>query len=346
MKYRFDFGSEVISVPGRAAKYIASASREKLAVLLSLACDPSASDKKRAQALAISKKELTDAYEYWLDLGVISEAKISEAADFVGNKADDRGAKKASAEKPAALDDSSPHLTKRELTHSLSDEDNARLIEYCQQLMGRVFNAAEAERIVSVRSYLGVSADFIAAICKMLKKEGKLTVRSVENLAIKLHDEGIADNDALYDYIARREKALSYENEVRKLFGIGERNFTSAERKMLEKWASFGIDTEMIGFACELTVAKTDDASLKYANAIIESWGAAGIKTVADAKKQEEEFKSKTSRAKKKKTDEKAASSFDTDDFFEIALRRSYGDEFYENYKNGEAQNGSKTDDK
>jgi DnaD/phage-associated family protein len=212
--------------------------------------------------------------------------------------------------------------------------------------MGRVFNAAEAERIVAVRSYLGVSTEFIALLCKHLKDEGKLTVRSLESTAIKLHDEGIVDIDGLFDYFDRREKAGEFESKVRSLYGLGSRAFSPAEKKILENWASLGIDEDMIEYAYELTVNATGGASLKYSNAIVEKWKADGVDSVAEAKKREEEFRSRTqSKASRQKTaaprkspENATISSFDTEDFFEKALRRSYGDEFYEkNLKKGES---------
>ena len=350
MKYKFNFGSEVITLPRAAAEYLRAASRDKLAVLISLAADPSMTAKKRAELLGISEEKIAEALAYWAALEVIgaTSAAQKESGDAPEKK---QTAKKSAAatdektapakeksERPAALMNDTPHMTTPELTGAASNADNKRLLEHCQQLMGRVFNAAEAERVVAVRSYLGVSTDFIAAICDHLKKEGKLTVRGLENLAIELHDAGIADADALFDYFDRREKAKAFEAKVRSLYGLGARALSASEKKLLEKWAALGVDEELITYAYELTVDATGGASLKYTNAIIEKWAANGVKSVDEAKKREADFRARTeskgqksarTQAKAKKPENDTISSFETEDFFEKALRRSYGEDFF-----------------
>lgn len=408
MKYRFNYGSDVISLPKSAAEHLGSVSRESLAVLISLASEKSMSDKRRAEELGITPETLDSAIRYWSAVGVISaegaaaaqtdtktadakrngqpknahgagaegvaaagnagEAAGSKTAvtgsktEAAGRKTVAAGSKTAAAgsrseagkKKPAGvLDSSTPHLTIPELAGHAGTEKTALLLEYCQQKMGRMLNSAEAERIVGICDYLGVSSNFVALLCDNLKKEGHLTTRALENLAIELHDRGITDYDALTAYIDHREKARSFEGKVRKLFGLGSRALTPAERKMLEKWAELGTSSEMIDFAYELTVSTTGNASLKYSNAIIESWAADGVTNVEEAKKREEDFRQRSSKKssgrteRKKKAGEQTHSSFDTDDdFFEKALRRSFGNDFYDNVWNGEQADSGDGDKK
>ena len=379
MKYRFNYGSEVITLPRSAAQYVAAASKDKLRVLFSLAAEPAMTAKKRAESLGMTEDALAAAIAYWSAVEVISVDKPAQSDKENKVRRDERAAatsRKSAGGMTAVGDDSekekhtgpasepkasaksgrddaqtgvtallneTPHMTTRELSSAAVNADNRSLLEHCQQLMGRVFNAAEAERIVAVRSYLGVGADFIALLAKSLKDEGKLTVRAIENTAIELHDKGVADRDALLEYFERREKAHAFEGKVRSLYGLGSRALSPAERKILEKWAALGVSEDMIEYAYALTVDATGGASIKYSNAIVEKWAAHGVKSVAEAKKREEEFRSRTqSKATRQKTGAKkiadeTISSFDTDDFFEKALRRSYGDDFFEGVIKGDA---------
>lgn len=367
MKYSFNYGNDVITLPKSAAAHLAHASRESMALLISLASDKSISSKKRAAALGISVQELEDAVLYWSALGVISlqdtdavragetvspqNNDIAEKTSGARNggstesgrrSANTSGSKKAPsrrADTGIPLENSTPHLTIPELADHARTEKTSWLLEYCQQKMGRMLNSAEAERIVGICDYLGVSCDFVALLCDNLKKENRLTPRALENLAIELHDRGITDYDALIEFTDHRERAHSFEGKIRKLFGLGSRALTPAEKKMLERWATVGTSAEMIDFAYELTVSTTGNASLKYANAIIEAWAADGVKSAEEAKKREENFRQRTSKKpaeRKKKTSEQTISSFDTDDYFEKALRRSFGNDFYDNVWNGD----------
>ncbi len=403
MKYSFNYGSDVITLPKSAADKLGNISRESLAVLISLAADKGISAKKRADKLEMSIEALESAVRYWAALGVISVesadahastaksavaakgtdidsgdiragigAGFSAGSGFEGNdSADDGrghakgrvsagrhkpskgdgeadGSQTGAADSAVPLDNSTPHLTIPELAEHAGTESTAWLIEYCQQKMGRMLNSGEAERIVGICDYLGVTSDYVALLCDSLKNENRLTPRAIENLAIELHDRGITDYNDLREYIAHREQAHSFEGKVRKLFGLGSRVFTPAEKKMLERWAILGTNGEMIDLAYELTVSTTGNASLKYANAIIEAWAADGVKSAEEAKKREEDFRRRTSRKppeRKKKPAEQTISSFETDDdFFEKALRRSFGNDFYENVWNGEEPPHGDTD--
>ena len=74
----------------------------------------------------------------------------------------------------------------------------------------------------------------------------------------------------------------------------------------------------MIENAYELTVNSTGEASLPYAGKIMDNWFKAGYSTLEQAKEAEFTYK------KKKENEKQSDSSFDNDEFFEAALKRSY----------------------
>ena len=89
---------------------------------------------------------------------------------------------------------------------------------------------------------------------------------------------------------------------------------------MLRSWQSFGYNAEIVRLAYEKTVAATNEPSVPYTHAILERWNAEGLKTVEQICAYLEEQETK-----KNGTGERdLGNSFDTDDFFEAALRRSY----------------------
>ena len=105
---------------------------------------------------------------------------------------------------------------------------------------------------------------------------------------------------------------------VRKLFGMKSRSLTAKEKKCISKWfGELGYGEALVTKAYELTVAATNEASMPYANAILERWYAEGFKTLEDVENAEK------TRAETVKS-EQSSGSFDTDDFFEAALKRSY----------------------
>ena len=86
---------------------------------------------------------------------------------------------------------------------------------------------------------------------------------------------------------------------------------------MLEKWISFGYGIEIVRLAYEMTVSATNEASVPYANAILERWNADGLQTL-------EQIRASLEAQKEKKAAKPTEGSFDTDDFFEAALQRGF----------------------
>ena len=130
-----------------------------------------------------------------------------------------------------------------------------------------------------------------------------------------MYDMGIDNAEALKVKLEELETIAANESRVRGLFGLKARALTTKEKKFIESWfGKFGYDIEIVSRAYEITVNATGEASLPYANAILERWNAEGLKTV-------EEIDS--SIEKKKSESKNELGSFNTDDFFEAALKRS-----------------------
>ena len=89
---------------------------------------------------------------------------------------------------------------------------------------------------------------------------------------------------------------------------------------MLRGWQSFGYGAEIVRMAYEKTVSATNEPSVPYTNAILERWNAEGLRTAEEIRSYLEEQEAKKNGNGKSGL----GNSFDTDDFFEAALRRSY----------------------
>ena len=104
------------------------------------------------------------------------------------------------------------------------------------------------------------------------------------------------------------------------MFGMKSRALTTKESKLLRAWMGFGYGIDIVRLAYERTVAATNEPSVPYANAILERWNAEGLRTLGEVQEYLSEQEAKKNGAGKPEL----GNSFDTDDFFEAALRRSY----------------------
>ena len=230
---------------------------------------------------------------------------------------------------------SAKNLTGDEMASVIDESDGMKqLIEECQALCGKVFTPTDISKIVALRKDLGLDCETVLLLFfyhfeKLDAMGRKLTVSYVEKSAYSLYNQGIRTADALQAYIKDVEMRNSNQYRLRKLFGMGERAFTKKEKGFFEKWLTeWALPFELVEHAFDLTVDKTGKAGLEYMSRILSDWHDSGISTVEQAEKASADYRSSADYKKKfketAKEEETAPSSFNTDEFFEKALRRSY----------------------
>jgi DnaD/phage-associated family protein len=116
----------------------------------------------------------------------------------------------------------------------------------------------------------------------------------------------------------------------RGMFGIGERALTKREEDAFTRWlAEYGYSADIIGIAYDITVNTTGKASVSYADKILAKWYAAGCRTEEQVEeliaREKQGFATKTPSKKAADPKPSGIGSFDTDEFFQRALERSYG---------------------
>jgi DnaD/phage-associated family protein len=214
-----------------------------------------------------------------------------------------------------------PDYTTEELAEILEKRmETSQLIHECQQTLGKVFNTREINVILGLVDYLALGWEYVIELIGYCARIGKRSVGYVERITYSMIDEGIDNVNALKAKIEELEGVWKYETFVRKLFGMKSRALTAKEKKCIGKWfGTFGYEKDVVSKAYEITVNTTNESSVQYANAIIERWYSEGMKTLEDIERAE------AKRREEKKVSDNTEGSFDTDDFFESALQRSYG---------------------
>lgn len=287
--------------------------------------------KDAAEALALTEGEVRSSVKFWRGAGLLgasrrpaadkaaaAEAAQPEAADAAAKTASDTG-----ADKP--LRDKRPmHLNSAELCRVAKENaDFPALLHAAQQTAGWIFNESEIEIIAVLYASLRLPGEFILSLIGYFVCKKEMPLRYVEKVAYDLCDKGITTPEALEEWLRRREERETNEGFVRRLFGLGQRALTEKEHAAVDSWFNLcGYGEDMVRAAYEKTVNTIGKASIAYASSILRAWHEAGYKTPADV-----EAAGQAKRAKPAaKGSGKQPQSFDTEDFFEKALRRSYSD--------------------
>ena len=320
MIVNINYGNSVAVIPAAAMEHLASASLNDVKALVAIAAESGREGidlKKLADKVGMDLGELVVSLNFWQRAGIVS---MSEALQI---KTDDTPAPETETpEKKHAIlrkSDEIPRYTTEELSVILEKRaETSHLIDECQQVFGKMFNTHEINIVLGLVDYLALGWDYVMELLEFCAKQGKHSLNYVERTAFSFVEEGIDNVDMLKARIAELEVIKSNETFVRKLFGMKSRALTAKEKKSISRWfGEYGYGESIVSRAYELTIAATNEASVPYANAILERWHSEGIRTLEDIDKAEQ------NRLEANKS-EPVAGSFDTDDFFEAALKRSY----------------------
>jgi DnaD/phage-associated family protein len=316
---KLNFGQEVLVLPASVLSHLDAATPEQLRVLLWLASDLSLCTKHKqlAKLAGCDAATARDAVNFWCACGLMGEGGETAVPAMATVSTETPTKKKLQRA------DELPNYTSTELAELLEARASVRvLIDEAQQILGKMFNPNDVNIMVGMLDYLGMNEECILLLLAHCKKIGKSNLRAIEKYAYTLIDKGINDVEAIEEEICRVEAMHTFEGEVRTLFGMKSRALTSKESKMLSAWLSFGYDINIVRMAYEITVNATGEASVAYANAILEKWNANAWKTVAEIEacmNAEREKREGNANGKKE-----LGNSFDTDDFFEAALARGF----------------------
>lgn len=339
MKLEFNYHNSVIVLPGAVLSKIETASENDLRALIYLAANEGLradfSPEKLAAAIGISENDASLSLAFWRGAGLIKVLKSGEKKAVPGDEntpATEEEGKEA--QKPIAAThytvDSLPDYSGKQLEELIKErEEVAVILKETQKVLGKVFNVSESNKIIALYDYLHLPEEYILLLSAHCKYNDKGSVAYVAATAKELFNADITTVGALENYIADKERARDFENYMRKLLGIGGRKLTAKEKRFFEAWQQSELPKEVIAKAYETSVDAIGEFSAPHMNKIIESYKKTGVTTAEEAEKQNEEHrrefqkqyvKKSSTKAKEDKSDFK---TFEVDEFFDLAKKKS-----------------------
>lgn len=320
MTIHINYGKAIAVLPESVYDKIDRATKRDLKVLFALASVPNTVTQQTDIIDALTEKvgcrrEETEAsVSFWRGAGVIETDETETVENTAKAKEESNIATfAADGEKKPELPDELPIYTTAELNRLLEKKrESALLIDECQRIVGKIFNPHEISILIGLQDYLELDSDYIMTLTDYCVRHGKKSLQYIKKVAFSYYNSGVTDAELLHAYLKRLDAAETVEGEIRKMFGINERVLTAKEKKLITEWVNdFGYSTDVIRKAYEMTVDAISKPSFPYAHAIMLRWHQNGFNDLAaiEASKEEEMPKD---------------GSFDTVDFFESALKRSF----------------------
>lgn len=308
MKIEIKYTGGILNLPSRVADLAANASEEQLKVLLTLCGNPAyLNDIKPyfttlTERLCMDVNEIKNCIAFWVKNEVLCADGLDVAVESVSTV-------------QAQIQNREPAYTgKQILAYVEKNKDFRALCNECQTVLGKSFTAQDYNNVMQLKNYFKFSDEYVLLLLEHCVEIEKSNWAYIRKTATNLYDEGISSYSKLEEHFAARRNKRSLEYKIRKLLGIGEREFTKTEKGYIEKWIGLKTPLDILTKAYEITIEKTEKFSYPYMAKILDNWHLAGIKTVEDVEKSLLDYKSKQ---------KISASTFDTDEFFEAALKRS-----------------------
>ncbi len=339
MKITVNYGEGVLSLPLGVMEKIENIGENELKLLMYI-CRESAKEnkyeaEKAAVELGISPVEAESAIAFLRGAGLV---KVSGAkkGDKSGAKSDNSfstpmDSKKVSRE-VRLISDTPPQYSGAELDAFVHSNDViARLVKEAEseKMFGKPLTHADLNKLVSLVDYFSLDEAYVLQLLS-ISKDKERPMSYAFKVGADFYSRGILTFDLLLEELAKLEERNGFEKRMRNLFGIEKRSLTSKEKKFFEAWQTY--DLPLVEYAYEMTVDSTGSPSMPYMNKILTSLAEKKIRSVDDAKREQERF-----RQQNKATD----GSFDEKDFFAIALEGSYKKEENSKRENKKGSNDS-----
>ncbi len=327
MKIELNYGQSIVSLPGIAAEKVPFLSEIQLKVLIvlcaddTLRCEQEDAVKELCARLSISAEEAEGAVKSLRESGFLTSSPRARRNPTLTPKktaeTDTGDVKKPETVKKggAVMPSSYSEYTGEQIAALIEQKPEYKvIIDESQKICGTIFTPTEVSRVVGLADYLGMSLQHILLMFSYCagKCKTKSLVAYVIKTAYNLYNKGIDNLDAFEEYIKASERFDSMTGKVRSIFGMGSRALSKKEEETIAGWCGQEYSEELIKLAYDVAVNNNAKVPFSYTAKVLEKWNSAGYRSVADVEAARDRYRQQ----KMQNT------SFDTDEFFEAALRR------------------------
>jgi DnaD/phage-associated family protein len=229
--------------------------------------------KKAADALGLSKKNVTDALLYWAEAGF----------DLADRHSDKEKAETIRIE-------TRPSYNAGDIEKAAAKTDDVRyMFKMAERIFGKALTYNDMNLLMGFYDWLALPVPVIEVLLDYCVSNNKRNSRYLEKVAINWADSGITTVDEAEAYI----KTFNGDyREILKALGHTKRDPTTKEIAYMRKWLrDLGFSLELVVEACGRTVLQTGGTSFTYVDRILKNWHEKYITTIEQANADEQEFR-------------------------------------------------------
>ncbi len=191
----------------------------------------------------------------------------------------------APAEKLPPADETPEYTAEYIVRRSAGDPGFKGVLTETERILGHALSSADMKTLFGIYDHLGLPPEVILLLLNSCVEEyrekfgpGRIpTMRTVEKEAYVWANREVLTLEAAEEFLQEKSRRKDAAEQLKRIFGIRDRDFTPTERKYMNEWFDMGFPPEALEIAFDRTVTNLGQLKWNYMNKIVQSWHAKGL---------------------------------------------------------------------
>ena len=267
-----------------------------------------------ADLFQCTENDIKRALKYWESKSLLS-IEENTAGEIIGLFLKDGHAFEPSVSENPSIEMIPPEPAPEKHAYSAAEmkkfkeqEEIRLLLVACEAYMQKQLTRTDIETLLYFYDQLHFSTDLIDYLVQYCVNKGKKSFHYMQTVALAWHEKGIKTvKEAQQDSKPFMKECY----QVLKTFGINNHDPLPIECEYVERWMNeFGFTIDIILEACRRTIRQIHSPKFEYADGILKSWRAAGVRHLSDVEKLTAEHKNRTAAKAQPKTEKAFTTRF------------------------------------
>ncbi len=214
-----------------------------------------------ADKLCILESDVIRAWNFWADRNVVKfDGENVEFLDL-------------NVKNPVKISETKPVYYPEEISACAeASPELAGMFQIVQKILQKPFSSTDLIVIYSLYDYYRLPIDVIPMLITFCIKNGKKSMRQIENTAVKWVEKGIDSVEAAEQYLKKAEEYSRAIEKIKKALGVTDRKFSPTEIKYINGWLyDMKVPFEKIIEAYDVCASNTGKLSVKYMDAVLKN---------------------------------------------------------------------------
>lgn len=198
-------------------------------------------------------------------------------------------------------------------------EEFRLLFAEAQNVLGKTIGYEGQSILIMLHDSYDLPVEVILMLLEYAVKKGKTGYKYIATVGKEWSEKEIVTIDAAEEYISEQNETDELWKSFKALTGVKNPNPTAKQKKFLTLWKKeFSFSAEMISLAYEICIDNTGKMNLEYMNKVLKNWHEKGVKSPADAQREQAKWNESNFKKTKDRTSKPKQEVFSSDASYDL----------------------------